>query len=146
MATKWVIDMQASGTPIPSAFGSEGGGSRVELTLEPTPQAPATARRALAPLGRRVPEHVLGDVQTVVSELVTNGVKYGPGEPIDVRVWVERGDGVVGQVADHGQGAVREKAASDPARGGLGLRIVEGIAEEWGTAERGSDVWFRVGI
>jgi len=137
--------MEASGPPHGSAFGSEGGGSRVELTLEPTPRAPASARRALAQLGHKIPERALTDVQTVVSELVTNGVKYGPGEPIDVRVWIEEGDGVCGEVADHGEGKPSERAEMDPGRGGFGLRIVDGIAEEWGTAGRGSDVWFRVG-
>ena len=138
--------MEASGTPFDPAFGSEGGGSRVELTLEPTPRAPATARRELSRLGVRLPEDVLADVQTLVSELVTNGVRYGPGEPIDVRVWIEEDDGVCGEVADHGEGEPRERAAGDPATGGLGLRIVDGIAEEWGTAGHGSDVWFRVGV
>jgi anti-sigma regulatory factor (Ser/Thr protein kinase) len=121
---------------------------RVELTLESTPKAPAEARRALAPLGHEIAYDRLVDVQTVVSELVTNGVKFGPGRPIDVRVWIEEGDGVRGEVHDHGRGDVRARSLADPAagEGGLGLRIVDRITEDWGTGLGRSDVWFRVAI
>lgn len=120
----------------------------MELTLQATPRAPAEARRALAALGRDIPYDRLVDVQTLVSELVTNGVKYGPGDRIGVRVWIEEGDGVVGEVTDGGLGAVRARPPEDPAagEGGLGLRIVDKIASEWGTRGGRSDVWFRVSL
>ena len=120
---------------------------RVDATLEPTPAAPAKARRALAPLERELPPDRLSDLRMVVTELVTNGVKYGPGRPIDVRVWIDDGVAVQGEVADHGRADLRP-AAGDPdaARGGFGLRIVDAVAESWGTRGGRSPVWFRVAL
>jgi anti-sigma regulatory factor (Ser/Thr protein kinase) len=140
--------MQASDTPTGPGYDSEGEGMRVDATLESTPTAPAEARRALAPLGRELPPDRLSDVQTVVSELVTNGVKYGPGRPIDVRVWLDDEIAVLGEVADHGQEDVRPPVPGDAAagRGGLGLTIVDQIAESWGTRQGRSPVWFRVAL
>ena len=128
------------------AYDSEGGGLRVDLALESSPAAPGEARRALVPLGRRLPDDRLADIQTIVSELVANGVKYGPGEGIDVHVWLDEGSTVEGWVEDHGRGSVEERALADPGagQGGLGLRIIDRIADDWGTREGSSDVWFRV--
>ncbi|HKG35928.1 MAG TPA: ATP-binding protein [Solirubrobacterales bacterium] len=121
---------------------------RVDLALESSPGAPAQARRALVALDRCIPYDRLADVQTIVTELVTNGVKYGPGEPIDVHVWLDDGDAVEGWVGDHGAGSVEARADTDPGagQGGLGLRIIDRIADAWGTREGSSDVWFRLAL
>jgi anti-sigma regulatory factor (Ser/Thr protein kinase) len=121
---------------------------RVDLALESSPAAPAEARRALAALGRRIPYDRLADVQTIVSELVSNGVKYGPGHGIDVHVWLDDCTAVEGWVEDHGRGSLEARALADPGagQGGLGLRIIDRIADAWGTREGSSDVWFRLAI
>jgi anti-sigma regulatory factor (Ser/Thr protein kinase) len=44
----------------------------------------------------------LGDLRIVVSELVSNAVKYGPGNPVHVELDVSAPDSVRGEIVDHG--------------------------------------------
>jgi hypothetical protein len=127
----------------PSGGGSEGGAIGAAATLEPTPEAPAEARRAVAPLRPRIAPERLHDLQTVVTELVTNGVRYGPGRPMALQVWVDEERRVCGEVTEAGGGPWRgHPEALPPGEGGLGLEIVETLTEEWGAA--GSLAWFRL--
>jgi two-component sensor histidine kinase len=78
----------------------------------------------------------------LVTELVTNAVRHGGGS---VRVRVEYEDGVVrGEVSDGGGGFDRaaELAIEGTADGGFGLKIVDRMADRWGT-EPGI-VWFEL--
>jgi len=105
------------------------------------PEARALVRDALAPFAD--PE-TLGDIELVVSELVTNSVVHGPGIPITLRlVTTDNGD-IAGEVVDRGRGlvAIREH---DPEKtvGGLGLPLVESLASEWGVYAETTHVWFR---
>lgn len=76
------------------------------------------------------------DVALVVSELVTNSVRYGAG---DVTVSVRRQPQKIRvEVADDGPGF-----SYDVPRGeGLGLKIIERLAEDWGIrVDGGCVVW-----
>ncbi len=106
--------------------------------------APAIVREALA----RVEGvgWVLGDAMLVASELVTNAVLHSGGRSEDlVEVTVRRlEDSLLISVVDPGfSGRWAEVAPRDEAAvGGLGLRVVDAIALDWG-AERdhGYRVW-----
>src|SRR6478752_6606930 len=78
-----------------------------EYILVPHPSSIAEARRHVRhALDEHAPPDTLADVELVVSELVTNAVLHGPGEPITLRL-VKQPDGTVGgEVVDRGDGCV----------------------------------------
>jgi two-component sensor histidine kinase len=114
----------------------------VHVALESQSSASADAREALEVFEEPLSERAYADLRVVVTELVTNGVKYGPGRPIDLWVCLGR-DGIVrGEVNDGGGGGVLMRC---PGRfgGGLGLVIVEALTE-WGVHPESSHVWFEL--
>ena len=90
-------------------------------------------------------------VELVVSELVTNAVRYGPGETISLRLVATPDGGVTGEVVDQGDGhaAIDEQDVTNDglddelAEGGRGLMIVDRLASEWGVEPGSTHVWFR---
>jgi anti-sigma regulatory factor (Ser/Thr protein kinase) len=111
------------------------------LTFERTSDAPREARRqvrGLAPPGR------VDDATLLVSELVTNAVRYGPDEQIRGIVY-DDGERTRFTVHDAGIGtlpAMRDK--DDPAPGGHGLRLVDALADRWGVERGSTRVWFEL--
>jgi anti-sigma regulatory factor (Ser/Thr protein kinase) len=118
----------------------------VKLDLESGPGAARTAREELrSRLQERLPAEYLLSLLLVVSELVTNSARHGPGKPIRLRVRVNDDDSVRGEVQDEGDGevAIRELAETGPG-GGYGLRIVNALADRWAVDEGTTDVWFEL--
>src|SRR3954449_4046787 len=60
------------------------------------------ARTALEP---HTDEETLDSLELVVSELVTNAVRHGPGTPITLRLVAEVDGAITGVVEDRGSGA-----------------------------------------
>jgi anti-sigma regulatory factor (Ser/Thr protein kinase) len=120
---------------------------RLELTFRPDPSAPATARDAVTRrLGDRVSADLLDDLRLVVTELVTNAVKYGPGRPVRLRLTVESATAVRGEVADDGDPTPELRMAAAPGEaGGFGLLLVDRLASRWGVYEGSTHVWFELG-
>jgi anti-sigma regulatory factor (Ser/Thr protein kinase) len=90
---------------------------------------------------------VLEDLQLVVSELVTNSVKFGPKRPITLALSL-RNEGVVrGEVIDQGDGerAKIEMTTEPTVDGGWGLHLVDQVAARWGVQEGSTHVWFEIG-
>lgn len=119
------------------------------MSLPPTVDAPLRARaevEALELVGR-----TREDVTLLVSELVTNCVVHAdlsPGQNIDLTLRRQEATVRV-EVRDSGRGfaatlAHYNDADEDPSSG-LGLFIVERLADRWGV-ERGAEtcVWFEV--
>lgn len=117
----------------------------LQLKLRPVPRASPEARQALAVFGESLPAETYSDLKLIVSELVTNGVKYGPGDSIHVLVALEPSGRVRGDVDDGGAGGVRMRSRSDLATGGLGLLIVDALTSSWGVHPGSSQVWFELG-
>jgi len=115
---------------------------RVELAR--TPDAPAQARDALTQLEPSLPEHVLPDMTLLVSELVTNSVKYGGEGP--VRLEITHADDLIRtEIVDQGAGFAPVARDGDLSReGGWGLHLVEELTERWGTFEGSTHVWFEI--
>jgi anti-sigma regulatory factor (Ser/Thr protein kinase) len=116
----------------------------IRLELEPGPEAGHQARDEVRDLLRdRVENGLLTDLQLIVSELVTNSVRYGPGETIEVEIAVAEDGSITGEVEDHGRGevAIREITAEG---GGFGLRIVDALASRWAVCEGSTRVWFEL--
>lgn len=81
----------------------------------------------------------------IVTELVTNAVRHGPGGPVEIAIQTG-GRGVRCEVLDPGPG-IRRKAtlrAEDSSDGGRGLYLVDQLSDSWGLAEDRSRVWFEV--
>jgi anti-sigma regulatory factor (Ser/Thr protein kinase) len=117
----------------------------LKLVLESTPEASARARDELRLLEGRIGARRLSDLLLVLTELITNSVKFGPGMEIDVRLEIRDDGSINGLVVDGGSGRVeiRDYSAAEP--GGFGLRIVDQLASDWGVRPRTSDVWFELG-
>ena len=116
----------------------------IKLELEPGPEAGHHARDEVRDrLRDRVDDGLLVDLQMIVSELVTNSVRYGPGETIEVEIAVTESGSITGEVEDHGRGEVVMRTITDE-DGGYGLRIVDALASRWGVCEGSTHVWFEL--
>jgi anti-sigma regulatory factor (Ser/Thr protein kinase) len=101
--------------------------------------AARSARGALDEIAAELSGRQLEDARLLVSELASNAVRHGSGE-IKLDLHVEEGDLCVA-VEDQGrkQPRMRKPNGSD---GGYGLRMVDALADEWGSEEGSSHVWF----
>jgi anti-sigma regulatory factor (Ser/Thr protein kinase) len=107
--------------------------------------APARARRAIAELQGHVDPALLPDVTLLVSELVTNSVKYGGPGTVAVRATSSHRGHVRVEVLDDGEGFLpgpRLRRLSDP--GGWGLHLVQQLTDRWGVLDDEGHVWFEI--
>src|SRR3954451_14033977 len=118
----------------------------LSVELPRTPQAPFLARRALDDLDGNVDPSVLPDVRLLVSELITNSVKYGGDGP--VRLEVQASDASVrAEIIDQGVGFTPKVRDDDLDRvGGWGLHLTEQLTSRWGTYEGSTHVWFEIDL
>ena len=120
----------------------------VELSVDlpRTPQAPFLARRALDELGVEVEASVLPDLRLLVSELVTNSVKYGGDGPVRLEIRAED-ERLRAEIIDQGVGFTPVKRSDDLDKvGGWGLHLVQELTTEWGTYEGSTHVWFEIDL
>jgi anti-sigma regulatory factor (Ser/Thr protein kinase) len=119
----------------------------VSLELPATLHAPARAREAVRQAAEQ--SGVRGDdrwrAEMIVTELVTNAVRHGPGGPVVLAIEVG-GSGMRGEVADPGPGIHhydldRRRATEE---GGRGLFLVDALSDSWGLSGDRSRVWFEV--
>jgi anti-sigma regulatory factor (Ser/Thr protein kinase) len=124
---------------------------RLEAILADDPAEVGRARglstEFLRNLGSLAPEVAV----LLVSELVTNAIRYGR-PPILLRA-VRHGPGLRVEVTDGERRAPALAQERDPSRGevaegGRGLILVEGLADRWGWSAvgRGKVVWFELDV
>jgi anti-sigma regulatory factor (Ser/Thr protein kinase) len=116
----------------------------LEIELDPVPGAAKSARDSIAEvLGDSLGRDTVKDLQLIVSELVGNSVRHGPGNRIGLRISIDDDGRVHGEVADQGDGtvAMREMGAKG---GGRGLHIVDALAERWAVYEGSTHIWFEL--
>jgi anti-sigma regulatory factor (Ser/Thr protein kinase) len=107
--------------------------------------APAHARRAIERLATTLDATVLPDVKLLVSELITNSVKYGGDGAVQLILRSEDPRHVHVEVVDQGDGfvpAARDRPRTEP--GGWGLHLVEALTQRWGVREGSTHVWFEI--
>ncbi|MFL5883478.1 MAG: ATP-binding protein, partial [Thermoleophilaceae bacterium] len=107
---------------------------------------PFLARQALEDLNRDLDSGRLADVRLLVSELVTNSVKYGGEGPVRLEI-SHGGDRLRAEIVDQGVGftpKVRDRALEDV--GGWGLHLTEELTDRWGTHEGSTHVWFEMDL
>ena len=120
----------------------------IRLRLPPDTTAPGMARDRLVELTPPVPSRIIEDVRLLVSELVTNAVKYGTEHGQDVlRIVIEaEGESLRVEIEQPGPATGLKPGEPRPDAQdfrGLGLYIVDELADDWG-AEPGppGHVWF----
>jgi anti-sigma regulatory factor (Ser/Thr protein kinase) len=116
-----------------------------EFELAPEPDSVAEAREHVRQsLCNITNTDTVECVELVVSELVTNAVRHGPGEPITLRLAAYGSGGVAGEIEDQGDGVIAiRKQDLGTAVGGLGLRLVDELTSSWGVYPGSTHVWFR---
>jgi anti-sigma regulatory factor (Ser/Thr protein kinase) len=112
-------------------------------TLHRTIDAPRQARGIVR---KTVPAARVADAELLVSELVTNAVKYGGAGPIELTI--ETVDGALRcAIRDSGSPGplpVMQEQSDDP--GGHGLRLVDHIADRWGVEKGSTIVWLELDL
>ncbi|MGA5170616.1 MULTISPECIES: SpoIIE family protein phosphatase [Streptomyces] len=112
--------------------------------LEPEEQAPGRARRlARRALARWGLEDLSDSVELLVSEVVTNAVRYAE-RPVTLRLL--RTDVLRCEVGDDSPQLPRQRRARDTDEGGRGLFLVNRLARRWGATRlsTGKVVWFEL--
>ena len=83
--------------------------------------------------------------EMIVTELVSNAVRHGPGGPV-VLALESGGSGMRGEVADPGPGIhhydLHRRRATE--EGGRGLFLVDALSDSWGLSDNQSRVWFEI--
>ena len=128
----------------------EGSGVSCDRLLACDPAAARTARLAVDELGDRLESNLLADVRLLVSELVTNGVRHGPGAtagPIRLQLAISD-ERLRAEVEDGGNGFDPSTPVPESLHSpGLGLRFVDQIADRGGVECNGStSVWFELDL
>jgi anti-sigma regulatory factor (Ser/Thr protein kinase) len=119
--------------------------SSTTLELHRDQAAPAQARDALASFREELTEERYQAAGLMLSELVTNAVKYGGRGSLQVEL-TSRPEVFRAEVVDDGTGFIApERDTSDLATpGGWGLHLVAALSDRWGTYEGSTHVWFEL--
>ena len=130
-------------------LGQGGAAAPMQFSFQfpPADDAPAQARAALEVFDQILAPEVLEDLQLVVSELVTNSVRFGPKRSITLSLKIGTDGLVRGEVIDQGDGerAKVEMRPEPSLEGGWGLHLVDRVTTRWGVHEGSTHVWFEVG-
>jgi len=119
--------------------------STVTFDIPRDPTAPSAARRAIERLNDRIAPEVVPDVKLLVSELITNSVKYGGNGEVTLKVEYDDPRKLRIEVIDQGVGFVpiaRDRPATEV--GGWGLHLVQTLSDRWGVYEGSTHVWFEI--
>ncbi|MFF5423261.1 MULTISPECIES: SpoIIE family protein phosphatase [unclassified Streptomyces] len=114
--------------------------------LEPEDAAPGRARRlARRALARWDLEELTDSVELLISEVVTNAVRYAE-RPVTLRLL--RTDVLRCEVGDDSPQLPRQRRARETDEGGRGLFLVNRLARRWGATRLsgGKVVWFELAI
>ncbi|MFJ9522557.1 SpoIIE family protein phosphatase [Kitasatospora sp. NPDC101801] len=113
-------------------------------TLPAEPTAVSRARRLVrGALAEWEVEHLTDTAELLVSELVTNSVRYASA-PIGVRLTL--GETLLVEISDPLPDPPRERHAAEADEGGRGLELVRRLALRWGARAEGMGkvVWFEL--
>ncbi|MET8677577.1 SpoIIE family protein phosphatase [Streptomyces sp. NPDC004647] len=117
-----------------------------DWALAPEPRSVARAReQARGQLVEWGLDSLVDTTELLVSELVTNALRYGEGE-IRLRLLLDRN--LVCEVWDGGLVQPRRRRARDTDEGGRGLQLVGLLSAGWGSRRtpRGKTVWFELAL
>lgn len=111
------------------------------------PDSVRSARRFTVELLDGVDAEVVGAITLMVSELATNAIAHArTGFTVSVQRTARR---VRIEVQDRGRATPTLRSPTTADLSGRGLRIVEQLAQKWGsqsTKDRGNNVWFTMDL
>jgi serine/threonine-protein kinase RsbW len=125
-----------------SAHNGNGHSQAIRLTIPAKPEYITLGRLALTGIARLRAEplspEVLGDLKLALTEACTNSVRhaYGDGAGLVEIVYELHADRLVVEVSDSGEGfepptvRVASLTADELSEGGLGIAIIEALADE----------------
>lgn len=117
----------------------------LDTAIERDDRAPAKARAAVRGLSGTIDPAVVGDVELLVSELITNAVKYGADGAVRLQVDAGGPQRLRVEVVDQGGGFVPVKRTRPRDEvGGWGLHLVQTLSSRWGVYEGSTHVWFEI--
>lgn len=119
--------------------------SLLHIDIPRDARAPGRARRAVEAFADDLGTDAAAEVKLMVSELITNSIKYGGAGEISLALRSEGHGHVHAEVADEDGGFVpeaRDRPTTDV--GGWGLYIVQTLSDRWGVRENGARVWFEI--
>src|SRR3954471_12608972 len=119
--------------------------STVTFDIPRDPTAPGEARRAIERLNDRIAPDVVPDVKLLVSELITNSVKYGGQGEVTLLIDTASPRKLRVEVIDQGAGFVpvaRTRPATEV--GGWGRPLVQPLSARGGVYEASTHVWFEI--
>jgi serine/threonine-protein kinase RsbW len=126
---------------------SANGHQVIRLTIPAKPEYITLGRLALTGIARLraepLSQELLGDLKLALTEACTNSVRhaYTGGEGLVEIVYELHVDRLVVEVSDHGQGfeppaePARALSEEELSEGGLGIAIIEALADEFEIAE-----------
>jgi anti-sigma regulatory factor (Ser/Thr protein kinase) len=117
----------------------------VDIAISRDPRAPGSARRAVEQYARSLDPSIVPDVKLLVSEMITNSVKYGGEGEVRLQLRSDHRGHIRVEVVDQGSGFVpvaRNRPATEA--GGWGLHLVETLSDRWGVHEGSTHVWFEI--
>src|SRR3954452_22827432 len=117
----------------------------VSVDIPRDPTAPSEARRAIERMSGRIDPDIVPDVKLLVSELITNSVKYGGQGAVTLKLEAPEPRRLRVEVVDQGVGFVpvaRTRPATEV--GGWGLHLVQTLSDRWGVYEGSTHVWFEI--
>jgi len=120
----------------------------VHATLPALPLSARAAREVMRPLEPSLHPDAWGNLQLLITELVTNGVRHGAqGEAIEIEATLER-QTVTVRVRNRasGSGSLPEIVDQEAGvEGGLGLVLLDRLSNRWGmSAGDPVEVWFEL--
>lgn len=119
--------------------------SLLHIDIPRDARAPARARRAVEAFADDLGNAAAADVKLMISELISNSVKYGGAGVISLALRSEQRGHLHAEVVDGGGRFVPQKRDRPTTEaGGWGLYLVETLADRWGVREGGAHVWFEI--
>ena len=117
----------------------------LSLELPREDDAPRLARDALAGFDHDLPDEREQAAKLLISELVTNAVKYGGAGDVKLEL-CSNPAAFRAEVIDDGSGfhAVPRDTSDLETPGGWGLHLVEELSDRWGAHEGSTHVWFEL--
>lgn len=112
------------------------------MSFDADPRRVKAARRMTAAvLGRAGvrDRDVVGTVQLLVSEIVTNAIVHGNANSISFQITCDTVGDVLIEVDDHSSGAPEVQEAGPDDEGGRGMQLVTYLASDWG--RKGTRTW-----
>jgi two-component sensor histidine kinase len=118
----------------------------VKASFPASPLASRAAREVVRPLEPELSTRVLESLRLILSELVTNGVRYGaPSGSVELTVRVDD-RAVRGEVRNRrGRSIPRLQQPGERLEGGLGLLLLDRLSSRWGSSVKDDVmVWFEL--